>query len=175
MKRKSLLLVLISLFVISCQNKTEENKNQTTDLLANAQTVTELLNSAEQNIDSLVKVKGTVTHTCKHSGRRCFIADSTETSIRVEATEKIGGFNQELVGSEIVVEGFLREKRLEKAYIDKWEAKTLKEKATAEETEADHCDTELNSIKKMRAWMKQHNKDYYSTYYIDGNDFAEVE
>ncbi len=174
MKKKSLLFVLISLFVISCQNKTEENKNQVVDLSANAQTVSEVLNTAEKNIDSLVTVKGTVTHTCRHSGKRCFIADSLENaSIRVEATKKIGGFNQELVGSEIVVTGTLREKRLEKAYIDKWEAKTLKEKIEAEDG-GKHCNTELANIKKMKDWMKKHNKNYYSVYYIEGNDFTEI-
>jgi hypothetical protein len=146
-----------------------------TDTTAQALTVSQLLEVAGQNVNKPVTIKGTVTHTCRHSGKRCFIMDTTgKQSIRIEAKGNIGGFNQELAGSEIMVNGTLREKRLNVPYIDEWEKKTIAEKEKAEDS-GEHCDTELSNIKEMRGWMKAHNKNYYSIYFVDGNDYTVVE
>ena len=33
----------------------------------------DILKDAEKNVDKEVVLKGFITHTCKHSGRRCFV------------------------------------------------------------------------------------------------------
>lgn len=54
-----------------------------------------LLNVAEEQLNDTVVLKGVVKHTCSHSGRRCFIADSTgKLTIRVEAGGNIQSFNK---------------------------------------------------------------------------------
>ena len=40
--------------------------------------------------------------------------------------------------------------------------------------DADHCNSEKNSIQQMREWMKNHNKDFYSIYYVNGIDYEIV-
>jgi len=126
-----------------------------------------LMAVADQNVDKTVTVVGYVTHTCKHSGKRCFIVgESHSASLRVEAKGDIGGFNRELVGSKLSITGVLKEYKLAQDYINKMEKEVQVKKEDDESAEA--CDTELNSISNMRKWMKDHNKDYYVIYYMDG-------
>ena len=131
---------------------------------AKAQSVAQLLKSAPQLVGQSVVVSGVVDHVCKHSGRRCFIADENEDlSIRVEAKGDITGFNKELVDSNIEVSGVLREQKVSKAKIEEMEAAARKKVEGS-----DHCSTELNNVLKMKNWMTSNKKDYYSIYYIDG-------
>lgn len=177
--KKLLFITLITCLFISCGNKKSENAEQTaetttTETTAKVYKLDELLTVANQMIDKTVKVRGNVTHTCKHSGKRCFIVgESGNVSMRVEAKGNIGGFNRELVGSELEITGVLKERRLTKEYIDQME-KDTNEKALKEDGSAETCQAELNNIASMREWMKAHNKDYYSLYYMDGQDYDAI-
>lgn len=135
----------------------------------------DLLKAAETLVDQEVVVLGSVTHTCKHSGRRCFIiGEDQKTTLRVEAKGNIGGFNRELIGSDLAIKGILRESRLTNEYLDAWEER-VNESQGKEDGSAETCDAETNNINDMRAWMKRNNKEYYSLYYMDGTSFEVVE
>lgn len=164
----------------SCVNnnkKLETSQEQPTAALSanEAKYVEDILKDAEKNVDKEVVLKGFITHTCKHSGRRCFVMGKDQkTSVRVEAKGNIGGFNRELIGSEVIIKGILRENRLTKEYIDQAEEE-LKEKQGKAEGNGETCDAEMNNIQSMREWMKANNKDYYSIYYIDGTEYEVAE
>lgn len=168
------------LTVTSCVNnnkKSETSQEQSTAALSvnEAKYVEDILKDAEKNVDKEVVLKGFITHTCKHSGRRCFVMGKDQkTSVRVEAKGNIGGFNRELIGSEVIIKGILRENRLTKEYIDQAEEE-LKEKQGKAEGNGETCDAEMNNIQSMREWMKANNKDYYSIYYIDGTEYEVAE
>lgn len=136
----------------------------------------DLLKVAEKHVDQKIKVIGHVTHTCKHAGKRCFIVgDSQKASVRVEAKgSKIGGFNRELIGSQISITGILRENRLSREYLDQTE-KDLNDKKIQLGGNAESCNAELANISSMKEWMKENGKDYYSLYYIDGEEYEVVE
>ncbi len=189
--KKYLIIILGIILAVACNSKKGEQK-------AEKETVYEVgqfLNVAADNVDKAVTVAGNVTHTCKHSGRRCFIVgEDPNVSIRVEAkgdfggfkSELIGskiivagkgdfgGFKSELIGSKIIVEGIAKERRLSKEYIDQMEEK-IKEKQLKEDGSAESCQAEMNNINKMREWMKANNKDYYSIFYIDGESYKVTE
>ncbi len=99
-----------------------------------AMTLAKLFEKPDQFIDKEVLLTGTVTHVCKHGGKRVHITD-TETNevIRVEAGENMSAFARELEGSDIVVTGVLRETRIDKAYLDEWEQEVLAANAEAAE------------------------------------------
>lgn len=167
--------------VTACGNtnkKTAETTDETQVTVVaekDAQYVEDILQNAESQLDKEVTLRGFITHTCKHSGRRCFVMGKDQkTSIRVEAKGDIGGFNRELIGSEVIIKGILRENRLTKEYIDQAEEE-LNEKKGKEEGNGETCESELNNIKNMRDWMKANNKEYYSLYYIDGTSYEVVE
>lgn len=133
-----------------------------------------LLAVADREVDKTVTVTGYVTHTCKHSGKRCFIVgESHEASMRVEAKGEIGGFNRELVGSKLAINGILKERRLSREYIAEMEKDVNLKKE--EDGAAESCAAELSNIADMRKWMKDHNKDYYVIYYMNGLSFETLD
>ena len=168
--------VALALCIVSCNSnkKTESTEDaNNTELNAGilALELDSLLTDADQLLDQTVKVRGYVTHTCKHSGKRCFIVgDSQKASMRVEAKGEIGGFNKELVGSKLEITGTVKERRLSQEYIAQME-KEVNEKSLKEDGSAETCQAELNNISEMKAWMKEQNKDYYSIYYMDGQSY----
>ncbi len=176
-------LIFISLFAIllcSCNNKqsTENKSDNSGTLTASVDVPTfeldDLLKVADQYVDKTVKVSGHVTHTCKHSGKRCFIVGESENaSMRIEAKGEIGGFNRELVGSKIRVTGPIKERRLSLEYIDQMEKDVNVKKA--EDGSAESCQAELQNINEMRQWMKDNKKEYYSIFYMDGQEYEVVE
>jgi len=176
--RISILAVLV--VFVSCQSKksdqgTNEVKSEQAVDFKNFKSIAQFLAEAKDNLEQPVALTGVITHTCKHSGKRCFLADPDgKETVRVEAGGKIVGFNRELVGSLVKVTGTLKERRLSNEYIDQWE-ETLKEKGVKEDGTAETCAAENNNISRMRDWMKKHGKDYYSIYFIDGNDYEVVE
>ena len=177
--KKFLFLAAILIGFASCSNNASQQSaeagDQKTGVASSAYELDSLLAHAGELIDQTVTVKGSVTHTCKHSGKRCFIVGSDgKTSFRVEAKGDIGGFNRELVGSELAITGVVKERRLTQEYIDNYEAE-VNEKKTKEDGSAETCQAELNNIKGMRDWMKANNKDYYSIYYMDGQNYDVVE
>ena len=155
------------------ESSTTEQVDQKIDA-SKALYVEEILKNAEKEVGKEITLKGFVTHTCKHSGRRCFVmGNDQKTSIRVEAKGNIGGFNRELIGSELVIKGILKENKLTKEYIDQAEEE-LKGKQ-GQESDGEICDAELSNINNMRKWMKENNKDYYSVYYVEGTDYEIIE
>jgi hypothetical protein len=180
MMKKLLFFAFALATLASCGNKkaqqevaTEEKIEVTTD--ARTYKLDELLADAEQLVNKTVTVRGFVTHTCKHSGKRCFIVgDDQKTTLRVEAKGEIGGFNRELIGSELAITGVVKERRISKEYLDQYE-KDVNEKKAKEDGSAEQCEHELSNIKGIREWMKDHNKDHYSTYYMDGERYDVIE
>ncbi len=173
---KNLLLITLVLLAMACQSKPSTNKTtQAAEEPVKALVVEQLLADAETMIDQEVRVQGHVTHTCKHSGKRCFIVgDNPELSIRVEAGGAIQGFNRELVGSTIAVKGVLKERRLSEEYLAQWEEK-VKAKEAKEDGTAETCAAEMNNISNMRQWMEDNNKNYYSIFYINGTSYEMVD
>lgn len=169
-----LLLPLLIVLMVACQSKTKNNATQE-ESTPKAMVVDQLLNDAEKLVDKEITIQGHVTHTCKHSGKRCFIVgDNPDLSIRIEAGGEIQGFNRELVGNTIAIKGILKERRLTAEYIDQWEEK-VKLKEVKEDGSAETCAAETNNIAKMREWMEENNKDYYSIYFVNGLSYEVVD
>lgn len=182
MRKCYVLMLGIAIVAVLCSSCGNKKNNQQADKVIVTKAgeqlpqygLDSLLSLADQFVGKKVVVKGSVTHTCKHSGKRCFIVgEDPKVSMRVEAKGEIGGFNRELIGSELKITGILRERRLTKEYIDQIEKET--EEKAKEDGSAESCEAEINNIKGMRAWMADHHKDFYSLYYLDGQDYEVVE
>ena len=131
-----------------------------------------LLAVAEQEVDSTITVVGFVTHTCKHSGQKCFIVgESQAASLRVdiEPEGEIEEFTPELIGSKLAITGILKEQHVPGEYIDKLESNVLQFQEDGGSPEV--CAAELSNISDMRKWMKDNNKDYFVIYFMDGLSF----
>ena len=111
--RNLILVGVVALLLFGCSNQSNNNLQEGTEELKSetvVYSVDELYKNADELEDKEVIVKGTVMHICQHGGERCFLMGSNEDiNIRVEAGEKIGAFNQEMMGSDIVITGVLKE------------------------------------------------------------------
>jgi len=163
-------LAVLSLALFSCSGNSKNKSETASNEVETAFELDNLLAVADQKLDETLTVVGYVTHTCVHSGQRCFIVgESQEVSMRVEAKGEIGSFDSELVGSKLAITGVLKENRLSQEYIDEMEkgVNQIKE----EGGDAESCAAELSNISDMRQWMKAHDKDYYVVYYMNGLSF----
>ena len=110
--KKIVLISFVAALLFSCGQspKTQETKQEATQVEATVLSIDDVLAQAPDLADKEVVVKGTVMHVCQEGGQRCFLMGSGEdVTIRIEAGEKIGAFKQEQMGSELQIVGILKE------------------------------------------------------------------
>ena len=170
------------LFLSACNLGTKEQAGQVqTDTIRIA--VLTFEQEAPSYVDSLVMLEGTVFHTCKHSGKRMFLVDGTD-SIRVEVTTgpDIPKFDEKLVGSRVRVFGTVRELRIDEKYLAEWENEVKNPKAseatgvhTGAKGHEDQGEKEkLDQINAYRDQIRQSGKDYLSFYTVEAISFEEI-
>ena len=164
--KKLFLFTLLSVALISCS----ENKKQVETIFE----LDDLMLVVDQKINDTITVIGHVTHTCMHSGQKCFIVgESQEITLQVLAGGEISSFDAELIGSKLEITGVLKEKQISQEAIAEME-KGVQEKLEGGESE-ESCASEKSNIEDMRKWMESHNKDYYVIYYMEGLSFKKLE
>lgn len=127
---KLIYVFVVLLVLASCNNQYKEYKNQVAVPVSR-------INFEEEAVDLVdmkIAMEGTVTHVCKHGGKRFFLG---EERIKILASDKIGSFETSLEGSDVAVEGILREERVDEAFLIEWEAE-LDEERRAQEKELSH-------------------------------------
>lgn len=137
--------------------------------------VDSLFSVAEAHVGDTLAIRGVVRHTCKHSGRRCFVTDKdseTDNKLRIEAPEG-NSFDASLIGQHIAVRGIVREDRIPAAKVDSLLA-DLDVKEQSGEAEASHCESSRNNLAAMKAFMELQGRDYYSVIYVDGLEYEVV-
>ena len=68
--------------------------------------VDDILAKTDSLVGKTVQVEGVCTHICQHGGKKIFLMGSDDNStIRVDAGEKIGSFPKDAVNSVVVVTG----------------------------------------------------------------------
>jgi len=83
--------------------------------------VDSVLTTAESYIDKQITVEGVCTHTCKHGATKIFLQGSDNTMVlRCEAAQ-LGSFSKECVHNVVRVTGYVRETRMDEAYLQNWQ------------------------------------------------------
>ena len=162
--KKIVLFSLFALMLFSCGN--QKSKKQTV-VQAEPEvvvlTVDDLYKNAADLAGKEVVVKGTVMHICKSGGERCFIMGSNEDiNIRIEAGEKIGSFNQELMGSDVEIIGVLREVKTQA------EAHNPGEHDDGENAEAEHSEEEDADTEEAHKVIAESQDAAEVVYFIEG-------
>lgn len=140
---------------------------------ARAYTVDSLLNVAEAYVGDTLSVRGVVRHTCRASGRRCFVADEGgQTKFRINAPDG-DSFAPDLVGREIVCRVIVRENKVMAHEVDSALA-AIELSEAAGESRADHCESSRNDLSAKKAYMELKGQDYYSEFYADALEFGVV-
>lgn len=165
----SILSVAAAALMVSCGGGATQQKVEEASLKASAQPIASLIGSLGEHVGDTLVVSGTVRHTCKHSGRRCFVSgEDRSKTVRIESGGNIGGFNKELIGSDIVVRGVVKEVRTTKEQLVKARADMEAQKAQGIEPES--CESSIGNIDAKLAQMEQDGRDFWSDYYVQGID-----
>jgi hypothetical protein len=190
MIKKLVIIVVIAVSFFACNNN---RMNTTENAEANADsvvmpvqiTVSDFLTKASELAGKEVIIKGTVSHTCKHGGKRMFIyGDNPDETVEITAGENIASFNAELEGSEVNVQGVLMELVVDEAYLNEWESEVKLESGTEHEIhDGQHSSVSADSVKiekleKINNYRKQiaeSGKDHLSFYSIECKSFEVVQ
>ena len=151
---KHLVILILATVMFSACGKNTGSEGE-------AMKVSTLMEQPENFIDKQVVLTGTVTHICKHGGKRLHLSDlEADQKIRVESGDKIEAFNRDLEGSDIVVTGILRETRIDEKYLSEWEDEIMEAEAEEsdeadEGTEAKEEERHVGGKEQMKAHEQQ--------------------
>lgn len=69
-------------------------------------TPSEFPDKAETYMGQKVQIEGLVVHVCKHGGKKMFlVGDDPEIRVKIDASDDVTVFSQELEGSTVMVQG----------------------------------------------------------------------
>lgn len=183
MIHKLLSISILLIFLVTSCNQSDKEAGDKTGSDTTLLTVAAFDTSAYHSVDKPVIIEGTVLHTCKHGGKRMFLADGND-SITVEITTgpDIPKFDESLIGSRVRVTGLLREERIDDKYLNEWEAEV---KQPSENHDAGiHTGTKghedqavqdkLDQINALREQLKKSGKDHLSNFSVEALSFKEI-
>jgi hypothetical protein len=103
----------------SCSGNKQTQQEQAS---SEALSVDDALAQADANVDKLITIEGVCTHTCKHGATKIFLQGSDNSNvIRCEGRNLEGGaFSKDCVKNVVRVTGYVRESRIDEAYLQNW-------------------------------------------------------
>ena len=182
MKFIPVLTLALAISLTSCNSEKKQNQanEAATEIVAKVLTPEQVSADGAKLVDQEIEIKGTVTHVCKHAGRKCsIVGENDDVFVQVMAGKKIGSFSADLIGSSIIVKGIVKERRITKETIAEQEAAVKEAAAKAEKANnaegKKHCSHSMHNVNTMKQWMTDHAKDYYPIYFVEGISFKVAE
>ncbi len=125
MTLRILSVIVLALLMTAC-NTQKKNDQPTGQADPMEVTVAQMLTDASDLVDQKVMVSGSVTHVCRHGGQRLFIiGEDPEKTVKITTGEDIAEFDISLEGSNILVNGIVKELIIDETYLAEWEAEIL--------------------------------------------------
>jgi len=121
-------------------------------------------------ISKEVKVKGIVDHVCKHGGKKLLLV-TDDGNVHVTSESR---FEEELIGSEIALNGLVVEERIDEAYLLKMEEDNIKSHSEGQSND-EQFEAKKNHIQEYRDQMKANNTDHISNYSLEYVSHVEIQ
>ena len=189
--KKILLLAVLGAFVIinniGCNNAKKE--------ISNKVTVDSFLLAPEKWAGKDVVITGTVSHVCRHSGKKLFLfgADAEKT-VKINAGGEVSAFDIKYEGTDVEITGtVVEDEKIDANYLNEWEADITKmvadkdQKVCTEENKAisgqnkDKAATKDSvvedpyaDVKEFRKKLAESGKTYISIYAINCKTLKEI-
>ncbi len=190
MKNLFILTVIAALVAGSCKNstyKTDDSQNLTL-------TVDSFLLSPEQWSGKEVVIAGTVSHICKHSGKKLFLFSADpEKTVKVNAGGNYATFDIKYEGTDVEITGtVVEDEKIDANYLNEWEAeikaqigdkdqKTCNAESSAiagqaktDSTTAEKAEDPYAKVKEFRSKLEKSGKSYIAIYAIDITSLKEI-
>ena len=165
MKNIILFSLLFGLFFACSENQSTEVEEVSTEqfsIMVPQLNVVSFDVDAGQYVDNEITVSGIVDHVCKHGGKKLKLV-TDGSSVHVEAESR---FDDDLIGSEINLNGIVRELRVDESYcLQMEEDNTLKHKEG--ETNEEDFTHKQELIQSYRDSMTVAGVDHLSFYTLE--------
>jgi hypothetical protein len=189
--KKFLLLAVLGAFVIinniGCNNSKKE--------ISNVVTVDSFLLAPEKWAGKDVVITGTVSHVCRHSGKKLFLfgADAEKT-VKINTGGEVSAFDIKYEGVDVEIPGpVIEDEKIDANYLNEWEADITKmvgdkdQKVCTEENKAISgqskdkaatkdtvVDDPYADVKEFRKKLAESGKTYISIYAINCKTMKEI-
>jgi hypothetical protein len=192
--KKLFFLIIISALIIGnhtgCNNSVKKEADSTKLVL----TVDTFLASPEKWANKDVVISGTVSHVCRHSGKKLFIFGSdASNTVKINAGGSFSMFDLKYEGTDVEITGtVVEDEKIDTKYLDEWEADIKKmtadkdQKVCVAENQAiagqnkdktkEKTETEdpYADVKEFRKKLDASGKTYISIYAINCKNLKEV-
>ena len=124
--KKLIFLLIISAFIISnnsgCKNRDKQNADSTK--VSNVLTVDSFLVAPEKWAGKDVIITGTVSHICKHSGKKLFLFSANpENTVKINAGGDFSTFDIKYEGLDVELKGtVIEDEKIDANYLNEWES-----------------------------------------------------
>ena len=180
-----MLLIIASAIILfaACNNgSSDENSDGVDSTTVETEDVTQISVGdfelkAEEYIEQTIQIEGTVSHICKHGGKKMFIFQAPVDTVTVKITSN-ESFSVDLEGSDVIVTGIVKEERITAADILEMEEE-LKEHENEEENDGEndeeHHDKHISqeTIDYYNALLEKSDKDYIAFYTLECVEYEE--
>lgn len=174
MKKFAFIFVLTLIFV-ACKNdaqKVEESVQAVQEMEAETPllAIADFDEKAGDFVSKEVKIQGIVDHVCKHGGKKLLLV-TDDGDVHITSDTR---FDEELVGSEIALNGVVVEERIDEAYCLKMEEDNMKSHSEGKSSD-EQFEAKKQHIQQYREQMKANNTDHISNYSLEYVSHVEVE
>lgn len=173
---KNLAYVLICMILLtSCKNESKQAESidqDQTEKVAEAPliAIADFDKKAGEFVSKEVKVKGIVDHVCKHGGKKLLLV-TDDGNVHVTSDSR---FEEELVGSEIALNGVVAEERIDEAYLLKMEEDNIKSHSEGQSSD-EQFEAKKEHIQQYRDQMKTNKTDHISNYSLEYVSHVEIQ
>ncbi|NVN95694.1 MAG: hypothetical protein HXX18_10475 [Bacteroidetes bacterium] len=189
--KKIFFLLFIGILIIGSNIGCKNKGKQKTDSTNVAITVDSFLVKPETWAGKDIVITGTVSHICKHSGKKLFLFGADpETTVKVNAGGEMSTFDLKYEGTDVEITGtVIEDQKVDANFLNDWEAeikasledkdqkvctedgKALKgqknKKGEAQVKETSEETDPYASVKEFRKKLEESGKTYISIYAID--------
>ena len=186
--KKLFILLIIAVLIIGSNIGCKNYGDKSIDSTKTAITVDSFLLTPEAWAGKDIIIVGTVSHICKHSGKKLFLFGANpEMTVKINAGENMSTFDIKNEGSDVEISGtVIEDEKIDANYLNEWEAEI---KASIDDKDQKVCNEENKaitgqtsktakkdttvvedpyaSVKEFRKKLEESGKTYISIYAID--------
>ena len=191
--KKLFFLLAISAFIIGNNSGCKNGSNQDVDSTKLSVTVDSFLATPEKWANKDITIKGTVSHVCRHSGKKLFLfgADAQKT-VKINAGVEFSSFDIKYEGTDVEITGtVVEDEKIDANYLNEWEAdikKMVDDKdikvcnaesqaikgQSSDTTKTEVAEDPYADVKEFRKKLEESGKTYISIYAINCKTLKEV-
>lgn len=186
--KKIFFLLTIAVLIIGSNIGCKNHGDKSTDSTKTAITVDSFLLTPEAWAGKDIVIEGTVSHICKHSGKKLFLFGANpEMTVKINAGGNMSTFDIKYEGNDVEITGtVVEDEKIDANYLNEWEAEI---KASIADKDQKVCNEENKAItgqtnkaatkdttvvedpyagvKEFRKKLEQSGKTYISIYAIN--------